>query len=44
MLTLAQLRRRPFPPLPAGGVAYVVENPALLSEAASQGWTGPPLV
>jgi uncharacterized protein (TIGR02679 family) len=28
----------------AGSVVYVVENPALLAEAAARGWTGPPLV
>lgn len=44
VLTLAQLRRRPFRPLPAGGVAFVVENPALVSEAAAGTWSGPPLV
>lgn len=44
VLTLAQIRRRPFPPLPAGDVAFVVENPALMSEAAARGWSGPPLV
>jgi uncharacterized protein (TIGR02679 family) len=44
VLTLAQLRRRPFPPLPAGNVAFVVENPALVSEAAAVAWSGPPLV
>ncbi|HEX2041656.1 MAG TPA: TIGR02679 family protein [Acidimicrobiales bacterium] len=44
VLTLSQLRRRPFPPLGRGGAAYVVENPALLSEAAAHGWAGPPLV
>ncbi|MGH8993815.1 MAG: TIGR02679 family protein [Acidimicrobiia bacterium] len=43
-LTLAQLRRWPLPPLPAGSVAYVVENPSLISEAAATGWSGPTLV
>ena len=44
VLTLAQLRRRPFPPLPPGDMVFVVENPALISEAASITWSGPPLV
>ncbi|HVM01514.1 MAG TPA: TIGR02679 family protein [Acidimicrobiales bacterium] len=45
VLTLAQLRRWPVPPLPADAVAYVVENPSLVAEAARTGWTGrPPLV
>lgn len=44
VLTLAQLRRWPLPPLPATGSAYVVENPSLVAEAASAGWSGPPLV
>lgn len=44
VLTLAQLRRWPLPALAAGEVAYVVENPSLLSEAAARRWTGPPLL
>lgn len=45
VLTLAQLRRWPVPALPAQTVAYVVENPSLVAEAARTGWTGrPPLV
>lgn len=45
VLTLAQLRRWPVPALPAHAVAYVVENPSLVAEAARTGWTGrPPLV
>ncbi|MDQ4070236.1 MAG: DUF2399 domain-containing protein, partial [Actinomycetota bacterium] len=44
VLTLDQLRRRPVPPLPAGDLAFIVENPALVSEAVARGWSGPPLV
>jgi uncharacterized protein (TIGR02679 family) len=44
VLTFAQLRRWPLPPLPAGSVAYVVENPSRLAEAASRAWSGPPVV
>jgi uncharacterized protein (TIGR02679 family) len=44
VLTLAQLRRWPMAPLPAGAVAYVVENPSLVTEAASRAWSGPPIV
>lgn len=44
VLTLAQLRRWPVDPLPVGEVAYVVENPSLVAEAARLGWTGPALV
>ncbi|HLH46180.1 MAG TPA: TIGR02679 family protein [Acidimicrobiales bacterium] len=43
-LTLANLRRWPVPPLPADGVAVVVENPSVLADAATAGWNGPPLV
>jgi uncharacterized protein (TIGR02679 family) len=43
-LTLAQLRRWPVAPLPAGAVGYVVENPSLLAEAASGRWSGPPII
>lgn len=44
VLTLSQLRRWPVSPLSAGEVAYVVENPSVLAEAARQGWDGPPIV
>ena len=44
VLTLSQLRRWPVDPLPAGGAAFVVENPSLVAEAASRGWDGPPLL
>ena len=45
VLTLAQLRRWPLPPLPAGTTAYVVENPSLVAEAARISWSGrPPLI
>jgi uncharacterized protein (TIGR02679 family) len=44
VVTLAQLRRWPLAPLPAGAVAFVVENPTLLSEAAVRKWAGPALV
>lgn len=44
VLTLAQLRRWPLPPLPSDQTAYVVENPSLVAEAARRGWSGPPLV
>ena len=44
VVTLAQLRRWPLDPLPAGDTAFVVENPTLLTEAAARGWAGPPLV
>ncbi|MGH9000121.1 MAG: TIGR02679 family protein [Acidimicrobiia bacterium] len=43
-LTLAQLRRWPLAALPASTVVYVVENPSLLTEAASRRWSGPPIV
>lgn len=43
-LTLANLRRWPRPPLPAGQPAVVVENPSILAEAAAGGWDGPPLL
>jgi uncharacterized protein (TIGR02679 family) len=42
VLTLAQLRRWPLPPLPAASTVFVVENPGLLSEAAARGWLSPP--
>ncbi len=44
LLTLAQLRRWPVPPLPAGRRIYVVENPSVISTAVSTGWSGPPMV
>lgn len=44
VLTLAQLRRWPVPPLPSGACAYVVENPSLLADASAGGWDGPVLV
>jgi uncharacterized protein (TIGR02679 family) len=44
VLTLAQLRRWPLPPLPPDATAYVVESPSLVAEAASCGWSGPPLI
>ena len=44
VLSLANLRRWPRTPLPEDMGVYVVENPALLAEAAHLRWTGPPLV
>lgn len=44
VLTLSQLRRWPVDPLPAGGTAFMVENPSLVAEAAARGWGGPPLL
>lgn len=44
VLSLANLRRWPRPPLPEDMAVYVVENPALLAEAAQLCWPGPPLV
>lgn len=44
VVSLAQLRRWPLEPLGAGEVAYVVENPSLLTEAAARGWCGAPIV
>ena len=44
VLTLADLRRWPPPPLPPAATAFVVENPALVAEAAATGWTGAVLV
>ncbi|MGH2601396.1 MAG: TIGR02679 domain-containing protein, partial [Dehalococcoidia bacterium] len=44
VLTLAQLRRWPLPPLASRDVAYVVENPSLLMEAAAEPWRGPPVL
>ncbi len=42
--TLAQLRRWPLPPLGPSQGSYVVENPSLLSHAAAERWTGPPII
>jgi uncharacterized protein (TIGR02679 family) len=44
VLTLADLRRWPPRPLLSTATAFVVENPALVAEAAAAGWTGPVLV
>src|SRR5207302_4649919 len=44
VLTLAQLRRWPVGALPPDRVAYVVENPSLLTEAVARRWSGPPIV
>jgi uncharacterized protein (TIGR02679 family) len=44
VVTLAQLRRWPLAPLHASEVTYVVENPSLLSSAAAEKWTGPPII
>jgi uncharacterized protein (TIGR02679 family) len=44
VVTLAQLRRWPIHALDRSEPLYVVENPSLLSSAASGGWTGPPIV
>jgi len=44
VFTLSQLLRWPIPPLDASAVAYVVENPSLLADAARRGWSGPPLI
>jgi uncharacterized protein (TIGR02679 family) len=44
VLTLALLRRWPVSPLPTSEVAYVVENPSVIAEAARQRWGGPPIV
>jgi uncharacterized protein (TIGR02679 family) len=44
VLTLAMLRRWPPRPLPVDATAYVVENPSLIADAATRGWTGPPLI
>jgi uncharacterized protein (TIGR02679 family) len=44
VLSLANLRRWPVGPSPAGSPVFVVENPALVAEAAGRGWSGPPLV
>jgi uncharacterized protein (TIGR02679 family) len=44
VVTLAQLRRWPMNALDRSDLIYVVENPSLISDAASGGWTGPPIV
>ena len=44
VLTLAQLRRWPLPPLPPTDTAYVVENPSVLAYAAREGWSTAPLL
>jgi uncharacterized protein (TIGR02679 family) len=44
VVTLSQLRRWPLAPLHASKVTYVVENPSLLSHAAAETWTGPPII
>jgi len=44
VLTLANLRRWPVPPLPPDARLYVVENPSLVAEAAATRWVGPPIV
>lgn len=44
VLTLAQLRRWPLPPLARDAVVHIFENPSLVAEAARGGWFGPPLV
>lgn len=44
VVTLSQLRRWPLAPLRASEVTYVVENPSLLSHAAAEKWTGPPII
>jgi uncharacterized protein (TIGR02679 family) len=44
VVNLAQLRRWPIDPLDRSDHLYVVENPSLISDAASGGWTGPPIV
>ena len=43
-LTLSQLRRWPVAPLGRGDVAFVVENPTLVVEAADRRWPGAPLI
>jgi uncharacterized protein (TIGR02679 family) len=44
VVTLAQLRRWPMDALDRSELLYVVENPSLVSDAASGGWTGPPII
>lgn len=44
ILTLSQIKRWPIDPLPADRCAFVVENPAIVAAAATQGWSGPPII
>lgn len=44
VVTLAQLRRWPMDALDRSVHLYVVENPSVISDAASGGWTGPPII
>jgi uncharacterized protein (TIGR02679 family) len=44
VLTLAQLRRWPIPPMPLAASVFTVENPSLIADAANRGWSGPSLV
>lgn len=44
VISLAQLRRWPQPPLDPSETTYIVENPSLLSHAAAYEWTGPPIL
>ncbi|MGE0305707.1 MAG: TIGR02679 family protein [Acidimicrobiia bacterium] len=44
ILTLSQIKRWPIDPLSADRCAYVVENPAIVAAAASQAWSGPPII
>ncbi|HEX3795212.1 MAG TPA: TIGR02679 family protein [Acidimicrobiales bacterium] len=44
VVTLSQLRRWPLAPLRASEVTYVVENPSVLSHAASEKWMGSPII
>lgn len=44
VLTLGQLRRWPLPPLAGESVAFVVENPSVIAEAAHQGWADGPVL
>jgi uncharacterized protein (TIGR02679 family) len=44
ILTLSQIKRWPIDPLPVDRCAFVVENPAIVAAAATQGWSGPPII
>ena len=44
VLSLSNLRRWPVRPLAPGTRVFVVENPAIVAEAAAGGWTGPVVV
>ncbi len=44
ILTLSQIRRWPIDPIPTDRCAFVVENPAIVAAAATQGWDGPPII